>query len=209
MLRVPPLVSALLRPSRACPMAGGPALLGFGASACRVGLLWLSPHHRLDGPLSGWIHWSFEIAGLTALLLLSRSAFQKWRQALTLVTVVLTATWVATNHRLAFAEDSPALDTLLTLAELLELSTAALYLTRTFALADAASGGAASLLHAVLPLQQGLSMYYWLLAFEDEPGLSSAGQPLTLLRVSSTVQVGMYLGAAVLHLSFSAEAARQ
>lgn len=70
-------------------------------------------------------------------------------------------------------------------------------------------GSTASLLHAVLPVQQGLAMYYWLLAFDDENGLSATGQPLTLLRVSSTVQVGMYVAAAVLHLTLTAEASRQ
>mmetsp|Transcript_125758 Transcript_125758/g.367514 ORF Transcript_125758/g.367514 Transcript_125758/m.367514 type:complete len:332 (-) Transcript_125758:71-1066(-) len=206
MLRVPPLASALLRPSHSCPLAGGPALLGFGASACRVALLALSPYHRLDGPLSGGLHASFEVAALAALLLLSRGAFQRRRQVFALAAVALTTAWVAYSHRLAFAEDSPRLDALLTLAELMELAAASLYLARTFGAAEQPHGGASGLLRAVLPVQQGLSMYYWLLAFEDEPGLSAAGQPLALMRVSSTAQVGMYLAAAVLHLCLSAEA---
>jgi len=212
MMRVPPLLSALLRSGasryaeteRASPMAGGPAALALCAAICRVTLLWQSPHHRLDGPMGGWPHVVFELVALPALLLLSRGALSRLRRAVSLATTLAVLAWVAARHRLAFAEDNPALDALLTLGELLELAAAALCLAGTAA-AGGGGGFSASLVHAALPLQQGLSAYYWLVAFKDEPGLAGEGQPLQLLQFTGAAQVGVYLLAAVLHFAFRAE----
>merc|ERR1719343_345496 len=66
-------------------------------------------------------------------------------------------------------------------------------------------GAASSLLHLLLPLQQGLTMYYWMFAFQDDPSLVGAGSPLTLFKLSGSSQVTFYLAAAALHLALCME----
>jgi len=210
MLRLPPLLSASLRPSvaerTACPAFSLPSAVALAAAACRVTLLLLSPYHQLDGPLGGWLHIAFEAAAVPLLLILACDVIRRLRCVLVLLVVVTAAACLASCHRLALADDNPVLDSLFTLAELLELAAAAAYLARTLAMSGGPHGAASSLMHAVLPLQQGLSMYYLLLAFHDETGLVGAGSPLALLQLSSTAQVGIYVLAATMHMTLCIEA---
>lgn len=211
MLRLPPLLSAAFRPSsgpaaRSTALGAAPATLALAAAAARVALLVLSEHHRLDGPLGGFLHMAFEVAALPALVVLARSALCRGRCLLAVSVAFAAVACLAMQHRLALAEESPTLDALYTLAELLEFLTSAAYLARTVVMWGGPKGSASTLMHTMLPLQQGLSMYYLMLAFQDSEGLIGAGQPLALLKLSSTCQVFFYIVAATMHLTLCVEA---
>lgn len=203
MLRLLPLLSALLRPSESSKVnfATGslPPALALAAAVCRVVLLLRSPYHRLDGPLGGWFHIAFEVAAIPPLLILSRHVMHQLQCVAAWFAVIGCAAWLSSYHRLALSDDSPVLDSAFTLAELLELAAAATFLARSLKMNGGPRGIASGVMHAVLPLQQGLSMYYLLVAFQDDAGLVGAGSPLAVMQRSSTAQVGMYLFAAAMH----------
>mmetsp|Transcript_70909 Transcript_70909/g.184071 ORF Transcript_70909/g.184071 Transcript_70909/m.184071 type:complete len:347 (+) Transcript_70909:90-1130(+) len=219
MLRLPLVASATFRLGSACCSGGGegdgataaawgaaPAALALAAGCARVAVLLLSPFHRLDGPLGGRLHVAFELAALPPLLGLARGAVgRRVRSLFPFVTVLAAVGCLSWRHRLALADESPSLDALFTAAELLETAAAAAYLARTLAWLGGPKAAASSLLHVLLPLQQGLTMYYWMVAFQDDPSLVGAGSPLSLLKISSSSQVALYLAAAALHLAHCME----
>mmetsp|Transcript_75029 Transcript_75029/g.160711 ORF Transcript_75029/g.160711 Transcript_75029/m.160711 type:complete len:358 (-) Transcript_75029:122-1195(-) len=207
MLRLWLLLSAVLRPSDAggvvdaAPLSGEPALFLFAASACRVALLMFSPGHSLEGPMGGPTNLGFEVAALPILLKLGAGAVRHSpARSLVLVSAMYTAWLVASQHRLPLAEE-PYFDTVFTLVQLLELLASVACLVRTATRTKASQGPFAHLAHAVLPLQQGLSLYFFLVAFEDSVEQVSTGRPIFVLCSSGAAQVGMLLLAGALHMA--------
>lgn len=210
MLRLPLAVSATFRLGAAssgssAAWGAAPACLALTAGLARTAVLLLSPYHRLDGPLGGWLHIAFEVAALPPLAVLARGAVARARSVLPFAVLLAAVGCLSWRNRLALSDDSPPLDALFTAAELLETAAAAAYLVRTAAWLGGPKSAASSLLHVLLPLQQGLTMYYWMLAFQADEGLVGAGCPLTLFKLSSSGQVSLYLAAAALHLALCME----
>merc|ERR1740138_1435289 len=84
------------------------------------------------------------------------------------------------------------------------------YILRTLLIDTGPKGGrgdvAVAFAHLLMPVQQSLSAYYFLQAFEAVPELVGSGMPFETLQIGNTVQLGAYLGALALHLAECFEA---
>merc|ERR1719240_823913 len=110
----------------------------------------------------------------------------------------------ASHNRLSLGNDIIA-DSAFTCAHSLELVAALAHLLHAGPGASAAGGGVMAL---CLPLQQVLSAYYFLEAFEFSKPLVGAGHPFELLCGGAVCQLGMYLCAGAVHLACLTEGVR-
>lgn len=206
LLRLPLLLSVLLRSptlGTKAPLTGVPTLLFFTGAACRVSLLACDDAYWLDGPLGGSVNLASEVAALVVLTWLS------WGVARTtnmcgLVWSVCLAGGLASRHQLQISENS-TMNTLFVMAQLLDLLAASAHLAHTMSIDGGLRGGATSFVHFLLPLQQALPVYFFLEAFDEIPELVSCGYPFKVLQLSTSVALGMYLMAAVLHIVLCVE----
>mmetsp|Transcript_8034 Transcript_8034/g.14751 ORF Transcript_8034/g.14751 Transcript_8034/m.14751 type:complete len:351 (+) Transcript_8034:95-1147(+) len=218
MLRLIFLVSALLRRSDAAksPLAGLAASFFFLAALCRVALGAISPAdlYNLDGPL-GQRNMAIEVAALPLLAVLSAATMRRGLGAtLALALGALATATIAFFNRFELAGDEFHLDVLFSLVQLLELAAGVSFSLRSIMTGglfgsedDAVSSGSifSDFAHVFLPLQQSLSMYYFLCAFAPpftvEPTLVGKGHPFEVLQLAGLAQVGIYLFAGVCHFS--------
>jgi hypothetical protein len=224
MLRLLLLLSAILRPSGlgdsvdARPLEGSTAFFYFLAGVARVWLIFESPSHALEGPLSGPVNIAFEVAALPLLAKLATTAFAQFRRSF-LTSFLKVTCWLvglaatvklASENRLPLAEDYLR-DTIFTLVGLLELLAAASCLLTTLGIVassifngDAGStrcrGAFAGFAHLALPIQQSLSMYFFLTAFDSALDKVSVGQPLVLLQRCGALELVLLIGAGIGHL---------
>eukprot|EP00933_Yihiella_yeosuensis_P074832 TRINITY_DN83901_c0_g1_i1.p1 TRINITY_DN83901_c0_g1~~TRINITY_DN83901_c0_g1_i1.p1 ORF type:complete len:361 (+),score=48.06 TRINITY_DN83901_c0_g1_i1:98-1180(+) len=222
MLRFLLVLSAILRPADgngfvdASPLAGSPALFFLLAGICRVWLIIFSPDHALEGPLAGTVNHAFEVAVLPALLKLAIYAFvdfhKSWSRTFSKVllwSIALVFTWrLSWANRLPLADDSLC-NAVFTAISLLELiAAAACFATTLFNHGGCCRAGFASFAHVILPIQQAMSFYFFLTAFDPNLDKASVGTPLVLLQQSGATEIVLLLGAGVVHfvLASSAEA---
>lgn len=206
LLRLPLLLSVLLRsPSSGTktPLTGVPTLLFFTGAACRVSLLAWDEAYWLDGPLGGNVNLASEVA---ALMVLTRLAWGVTRtpNVCGLMWSVCLAGGLASRHQLQISENS-SMNTLFVMAQLLDLLASSAHLAHTWSTNGGPRGGATSFVHFLLPLQQALPVYFFLEAFDEIPELVSCGYPFKVLQLSTSVALGMYLMAAVLHIVLCVE----
>lgn len=216
MLRVLLLLSAILRSSGcgtldALPLEGSPAIFYLLAGLLRVLLLAISPAHGLEGPLSGPIYLAFEVAALPLLFKLAvgvstlpvRPLHALGKLAAWMLGVTFSAV-LASQHRLPLADDA-ALNGLFTMVSLLELAAAVALLCTVVTCGGGVRGSFASFAHVLLPIQQFLSMYFFLTAFDISLERASVGSPLTLLQLSGAAELVLLLLAGVAHLALAGE----
>lgn len=218
MLRLLLLASALFRRSDAAksPLAGMSASFFFLAALCRVTLFAISPAdgYHLDGPL-GKRNMAIEVATLLLLAVVSAATMRReLRATLALALGVLAAALMAFFNRFELAGDAFHLDVLFSLVQLLELLAGVSFFFRSLMTGcllgseqDVATTGGifSSFAHVFLPLQQSLSMYYFLCAFASpftvEPELVGKGHPFEVLQLAGLAQVGLYIFAGACHFS--------
>lgn len=206
MLRLVVLISMTLRAG-----SGGPTPLSEEAAA-----LWLvaglsrvlgtcrGSVYMLDGPLGGYLPVSCEVAVLPLLLILGRGAF--CRKPLAAAQVVAGTAAFAFRNRLCLATD-PVADTLFMAAHCFDFLAAFNYLLRTLLIDNGPSGRKVHICvgftHLLLPVQQALSAYYFLQAFDAVPNLVGSGRPFEVLQIGSATQLGVYCGASALYIADS------
>lgn len=197
MLRLAVLLSVVLRARDSVPLSGETSWLFLGAGMARAALLTRTSAYMLDGPVGGLIPAACEIAALPLLAALGRDADRRARLAI--VVLAGAATWVASHNYLLLA-DVWIDDALFALAHNFDLLAALSYLLRTIFLGDGLTSGLCDtsvwFVHMVMPLQQGLSAYYFLQVFNHEPQMVGAGHPFEFLKIGNTAMLGAYLGAA-------------
>jgi len=111
---------------------------------------------------------------------------------------------VASRHELQITENT-SMNAVFVMAQLIDLLAAGAHLVHTLKTDGGPRGGATSFVHFLLPLQQALPVYFFLEAFDEIPELVSCGYPFKILQLSTSVALGMYLMAAVLHIVLCVE----
>lgn len=205
MLRLLVFISCVLR------AGGGPtmisqeaAAISLGAALGRAALIARSPHYMLDGPVGGYLPVACELLSVPFLALLCRGIQQRALMASALT--LASAAWIGSRNRLSLADDAVA-DGLFLFAHTAEMLAAFAYVSRALLSDDVGlgAGGERSMslrfAHVVMPLQQCMAAYYFLVAFEYAPGLIAAGHPFAILQIGGAAQLGAYVAAAVLHLA--------
>jgi len=213
MLRLVLLLSAILRPASGrstldvSPLSGTTALFYALAGSVRALLLFFSPDHSLEGPLSGPIYVAFEVASLPLLLKLALGTLtsSSWRPFALLLKLlgwffgVALSALLASQNRLPLAGDA-FMNGAFTMVSLLELVAAIACLLQTVCCSGGgAKGTFSSMAHVVLPIQQSLSMYFFLTAFDMSLERASVGKPLQLLQLAGIVEVALLLLAGLAH----------
>lgn len=200
MLRLVVLLSVVLRAGGGgpVPLSEEVTALWLGAGVARVAVLSRSTVYMLDGPVGGSLPAACEVAVLPILLVLSRGTLR--RAPMTLALVAVAAAWFASRNYLNLADDTVA-DSLFALAHSLDCLAAFAYLLRTVLIDSRAKGVSVGFTHLLMPVQQGLSAYYFLQAFDAVPELVGAGLPFQVLQIGNTAQLGAYLGALALYLA--------
>lgn len=201
MLRLLLLASAALRRATthgfdAAPLAGAPATLMLCACITRLVILMVCPDLGLDGPLGGLPNTAFEMASLPLLMFLSHGNTFRMKSMLSIV--VLAAVCLGVANHFALAEDA-WFNGFFSSVYIIESAASIAFLISTVATCGASKNPMLDLLHVWLPLQQSLSFYYFLVAFEETPELIGAGQPFHLMNACGIVQVSAYIAAAALH----------
>jgi len=221
MLRVVMLLSALLRGGAnvgATALVPESASFMLFASVCRIGLIALSPFdvYHLDGPLGGAFYVIFEVVAFALLFLLSHSIiYQGVRGIAMLAAGVLISFMAASRHQFHLADDAH-LDMLFSMALILELPAAVSFLLRTCAAAIPAGEllskhSNMGFTHLMLPIQQGLSLYFFIAGglappLETPEVLMRVGRPFELMWAVGAAQVVVYLVAAIFYFISSTEA---
>jgi len=200
------------------PLTGLAALLLMAGALCRAQLNTQSLAYRLEGPLAlgGDLPAFCELAGLPFWAALGLRALKKTPVKATVA--VTGALWFASHHYLNLAKDA-GVDRLFIQAHVLELFAAFAYVARSFSLmvdgesADEpiSEGGRrlvetpkvkgtafVGFMHMLLVLQQALSAYYFLTAFEPHHSLVGGGRPFCVLIWANLLQLGAYICAAAL-----------
>lgn len=220
MLRFVMLLSAVLRGGAlpdSSPMALVPEAASFMllASVCRLVLLGLSPFdtYHLDGPLGGAVYVIFEVLALFLLILLSHTMiYQAARSHAILAAGALLSLVVARQHQFNLADDAH-LDFLFSMALLLELPAALSFLARSCmdAITCTRTTTAHTLwnfTHLMLPVQQGLSLYFLLVGLADPletpKAIMRVGHPFHCMWVAGAAQVALYFLAATVYFISSA-----
>merc|ERR1719382_159036 len=99
-------------------------------------------------------------------------------------------------------DGSPENDSLFILAHVLEVLAAFAFLVRTVAsyCSGKKSSGYVGFIQVLMPIQQALSAYYFLTAFEPSPNIVGRGRPMCVLIIGNLMQLAAYLCAAGLYL---------
>jgi len=198
MLRLVVLLSVVVRAGAAAasPLLDEAAMLWLGGSVCRVACLYQSPAYWLEGPAGGMIPTAFEVAILSLVLVLGVRAL--WRSFLTAVLVSCLVAVFASRNYLNLAEEESA-NILFTAAHCFEFLASFVYVARTmFVENESVNKVNIAFTHLVMPLQQGLAVYFWLQAFEQDANLTGSGMGILAVQVSCLGQFGAYLGAAAI-----------
>jgi len=202
MLRLLVFLSLALRARSSLPFSQEAAALFLVAGISRTALVLRSNDYKLDGPLGGDLPIYCEMA---ALPLLGRLTLGIHRGALcaTAMTAAI-ALWLALRNHLNLASDTVN-DSLFAFAHLMELVSAFAFLFRTL-LADNGLGSGKGRVplgfaYILLPIQQCLSAYYFVQAFQVTEGLVGKGHPFELLQLGGVAQCGAYGAAAVLYFA--------
>jgi len=201
MLRLVILLSVVLRTGAGpVPLASEAAMLWFCATAARLAAVSLNSSYALDGPVGGALPIACEVASLPLLLAMSRGPALS-KAPLTTAVVIASTACLATRNHLNLAENDLA-DTCFAVAHLFDVLAAFTYLLRTLLLDTVRKGDAAvGFTHLLMPVQQSLSTYYYVVAFDAVPSLVGAGLPFELLQIGATAQLGALLGAVAFHLA--------
>lgn len=198
MLRFLVFNSAILRSSGSRPaLAPLPSALFLVGIAVRVALFFYSHAYHLDGPVGGKVALCFELASLFPLLALAVCG--AWtRQGLGfLVMAMAGSAYVAAHNHFRLADDFLA-DSAFACAHCLELAAASIHLLHAGRGASLPGGGIVAL---GMPVQQVLSAYYFLEAFEAVPQLVGTGHPFELIWGAGCAQLGIFLCAGAVHLA--------
>jgi len=207
LLRLPLLLSVLLRsptPGAKGPLTGIPILLMCASTVCRVSCLATDPVFWLFGPVGGNVNLASEVAALLVLLSLSWSALSTTNVA-ALVWSLSLAGAVATRHEIQITENN-TMNAVFILSPLIDLLAAGAHLVHTMKSDGGPRGGATSFVHFLLPLQQSLCAYFFLEGFDEIPELVLHGCPFKVLQIATSVSLGLYLMATVLHIVLCVEA---
>jgi len=185
------------------PLAGLASVCFCCAVLARSVLSTQTPSYRLDGPLAlgGDLPIAVELAMLPRLAALSfQSLLAKPKTAVLLVSA---ASVFASLHFLNLA-DCPALDRLFSIAHVLETCSAACYLYNTV-MTCIVRGESHTLsqgfIHLIMPMQAGLSAYYFVAAFTPHPKLVGGGDPFSVILWCNLIQLGIFLCAACLFIA--------
>jgi len=211
MLRLVVLLSNVLRAGtsgNSVPLSEEASALWLGANTARLMLLCCTTTYMLDGPLGGMLPAACEIAVIPILLALSRGTLR--RAAVSLVMVVAIAACFASRNHLALV-GNPITDALFTLAHTLDLLAGFIYLVRTVLIERRTQDVSVGFTHLLMPIQQGLSAYYFWQAFSFVPELVGAGLPFEVLQIGNTVCFGAYFAASALYFAecYDASAAQR
>jgi len=176
--------------------------LWLGAGLVRLVMVSRSNAYLLDEPLGGNLPLSREIAVIPLLFVIGRSTLRR-APFTTGAIVAATAIFAGRNH-LNLANDIVA-DPCFIAAHCTDFLAALAYLLRTLLVDSGPRGSPAHIsmgfVHLLMPIQQSLSAYYFVSAFEAQPALVGAERPFDMLQIGNVAQLGAYLGAAVLYLS--------
>jgi len=206
LLRLPLLLSVLLRspsPVTKGPLTGIPTLLFFAGTACRVSCLAYDEAFWLYGPVGGNVNLASEVAALLVLTWLSWGAISA-KNIVALVWSLCLAGGVASRHEIQITENS-TMNSVFVMVQVIDLLAAGAHLVHTMKTDGGPQGGATSFVHFLLPLQQALAVYFFLAGFEEIPELVASGHPFQVLNITSSVSLGMYLMATVLHIVLCVE----
>lgn len=228
MLRLLVLLFVAIRAeaTKRSPLSGLPALLMVAGAMTRGMLNARTMDYRLEGPLSlgGDLPAACELAGIPFYASLGLGELKRAPVKASLV--VGTAIWFASHHYLNLAKDA-SVDVLFLQAHVLELFAAFAYLVRTVWLSvgkgadeeveeeggrrlvakkpDWSGNAFIGFMHMLMTLQQALSAYYFLTAFDPHPSLVGRGRPFCVLCGGNLLQLGAYLGAAALFVGGSVD----
>lgn len=201
------------------PLTGMPALLFLAAMISRNQLNTQSDVYRLEGPLSlgGDLPIACELAAVPFLAALGLKGLK--RAPVKAVLAVSGGIWFASHHFLNLAKN-PELDRLFLRAHVLETMAAFAYVARAVSLmfcrdegkdADGASGSEGrklvakdewtsnafvGFMHMIFVMQQAMSAYYFLTAFEPSASLIGGGRPFCVLCIGNLLQLGAFVCAA-------------
>lgn len=206
LLRLPLLLSVLLRsPTLGTkgPLAGIPTLLFCAGTACRLSSLVYDEAFKLYGPVGGNINLASEVAAFLVLAWLAWGAISKTNMV-ALVWSMCLAAGVASRHEIQITENS-TMNAVFVMAQLIDVLAAGAHLVHTMKTNGGPRGGATSFVHFLLPLQQALCAYFFLEGFEEIPELVVSGRPFQVLQIATSVSLGMYLMATVLHVVLCVE----
>mmetsp|Transcript_5122 Transcript_5122/g.12037 ORF Transcript_5122/g.12037 Transcript_5122/m.12037 type:complete len:341 (+) Transcript_5122:46-1068(+) len=204
MLRLIIFVSVVLRAGngRATPLSEEAAALFLGGGLARVLGLSRSSVYALDGPLGGYLPAACEVGVIPLLFILGRSTLR--RAPLASLQVAVGTVTFAFRNRLCLADD-PTADTLFMAAHCFDFLAAFSYLLRALLIDDSSSGRkvrvCVGFTHLLLPIQQALSAYYFLQAFDAVPELVGSGSPFQVLQIGNAAQLGVYCGAAAVFVA--------
>lgn len=204
MLRFVVLVSVALRcdGTRTVPLADEVGALWLGAGLARLVMGSRASAYLLDGPLGGTLPLACEIAVIPLLYVVGRSTLR--RAPLTMAAIVAATAIFAGRNRLNLADDTMA-DSCFIAAHCMDFLASLAYLLRTLLVDSGPRGSTAHIsmgfVHLLMPIQQSLSAYYFVRAFEASPALVGAGHPFAMLQIGNVAQLGAYLGAASLYLA--------
>jgi len=201
LLRLPLLLSVLLRsptPGAKGPLTGIPIFLICASTLCRVSCLAYDPVFWLFGPVGGNVNLASEVAALLVLLWLSMGALSTTNMT-ALVWSLCLAGGVAARHEIQITENT-MMNAVFVMAQLIDLLAAGAHLVHTMKSDGGPRGGATSFVHFLLPLQQSLCAYFYLEGFEEIPELVLHGCPFKVLQITTSVSLGLYLMATVLHI---------
>lgn len=169
-----------------------------GAIGVRVWLFAFDDSYHLDGPLGGVLAWCFEAASLLPLMTLVLCA-QSWTCKGFVMCTVMTALCglIGSSNTFKLAGGTVA-DGAFTFAHCMEFVAAIAHI-------QCAGYGPAGLSRGIVTLgltvQQVLSAYYFLEAFDAGPELVSVGKPYAVIAGGSVIQLGMYLFAGAAHVA--------
>mmetsp|Transcript_150766 Transcript_150766/g.266105 ORF Transcript_150766/g.266105 Transcript_150766/m.266105 type:complete len:401 (+) Transcript_150766:80-1282(+) len=189
------------------PLSGMGAALSLGGMLARARLCTQAEIYRLEGPLSlgGELPLFFDLCSLPFLVVLAhRTLWPSTGTPLRTAAAVAFAFWMASQHYLNLAKDS-SIDSLFTLAYVLELFAALAFLVRAAMNSGCEIQGSqrgrafVGFVHVLMAFQQTLSAYYFLTAFEPTPKLIGAGRPFCVLIWSNLLAFAAYLCAAGLY----------
>lgn len=189
------------------PLSGMASVFYCGGMLARGALATSTRMYVLEGPLSlnGDLSIACELAMVPVLAGLSIKSLRRFPVA---VVAVGFATWYSKQNYFDMARN-PDVDSLFTLAHILELFGAFAYLLRTISVYCAAkegerSSGIVGFMHLLMPAQAALASYYWLTAFTPEEQLPiGKGRPWCLLIMTNLLQLAAFLCSVALYFGES------
>jgi len=153
--------------------------------------------------VGGDVNLASEIAALFVLMWLSWGAIST-TNVVALVWSLCLAGGVATRNEIQITENT-MMNAVFVMVQLIDLLAAGAHLVHTMKTDGGSRGGATSFVHFLLPLQQALSVYFYLEGFEEIPELVLHGCPFQVLQIAPSISLGMYLMATVIHLVLCVE----